>query len=395
MVRQVLSSIFLLVCFNFVLGQKTTFKTGKPTDRTYYTQIAYENIGGKLIVPVVINDKMYKFLFDTGAPNLISTAIASDIVLKDSKSISVSDANQKKQLMNLATIPFLTIGNVTFKNTSALVFMDTNNLVFDCYEVDGIIGSNLLRKSIVQIRPKERIIILTNDRKKIEIDTNKGVDLMLRGNQSSPYISIKLKSKKSAKEDVLIDTGASGFYDMCKANYRVLERHEVLQPVASGLGTSSIGLFGNSDQDTQYQVKIPEIEIDGHTFKNIATITSGDDNSRLGSDIFEYGDLTLDFIRKRVYFHPFASESNLMERHLGLTPTIENNKLVVGMIWDDSLLETVNLGDEIVKVNAIDVTQLNICKLLTEHSPFKTSEILDITLINKSGNTYSLTLKKY
>ena len=395
MAKWVLNIMFFLALINFSYAQKTTFQTGKPTSKTYYSEIPYKNVRGKLIIPVTINNKTYRFLFDTGAPNLISLTLQKEINNSNDKSISVSDANQNKQRMALTTVPLLTLGNLSFKNTSALVFDSSNNLVFDCYAIDGIIGSNLLRKSIVQIQFKESKIILTNDSKKLRLDKTKGIDLMLRGNQSSPYINIKIKDHKNANENVLIDTGASGFYDMCKTNYKLLQEHDILSNTINGEGASSLGLFGASEAETQYLVKIPSIEIDGHTFTNISTITSSDNNSRIGSDILENGIMTLDFKHKRFYFDAYSAESDMTENNFGLTPTIQDNLLIVGIVWDEDLKDKIHVGDRILKINDMDLSTMDICDLLTKDSPFKSSDSIHITIKNKAGETNSFILEKH
>ncbi|WP_242205306.1 aspartyl protease family protein [Aestuariivivens insulae] len=394
MTKYVLNIIFCFVLVNFSGAQNNTFKTGKPTTKHYYTEIPYKNVRGKLIIPVTINNTSYRFLFDTGAPNLISSTLLKEIGNNKYKSISVRDANQNRQRMKLTTIPLLTIGEVSFKNTSALVFDEADNLVFDCFEIDGIIGSNLLRKSIVQIQPKRNLFIITNNRNKLQLNKSKGIELMLRSNQSSPYITVKIKGNKNANEHVLIDTGASGLYDMCKTNYKVLEQQNVLSYYASGSGASSIGLFGTPEAQTQYQVKLPEMEIGGHLFKNVSTITSGDDNSRIGSDILKYGGMTIDFKHKRFYFNAFNTTSDATENDFGFTPTIKNNKLIVGVIWDETLKSKLNSGDEILKINDLDLSTLDLCDLITKPSPFLMNDTIQIVIKNNNGNTTSFDLKK-
>ncbi|WP_242157441.1 retropepsin-like aspartic protease [Aestuariivivens sediminis] len=395
MTKPIINFVCCFIWVHVVLAQKTTFKTGKPISKTYYAEIAYEDVGGKLIIPVTIQNTTYRFLFDTGAPNVISEDLAKDINARITQSISVSDANQKRQRMRIVTLPQLTMANVSFKNTSALVFEKAQNLVFDCFQIDGIIGSNLLRHSVVQIQPKNKLIIVTNYRRKLELNAHKGVELMLRGDQSSPYVSISLKGSKTAKEEVLIDTGASGFYDMCHTNYQLMKDHEIVQTYASGSGTSSIGLFGNAEHFLQYQVHIPQIELDGHAFKNVSTTTSSDNNSRLGSDILKYGNITLDFKRKRFYFHPFNDETDVTKLDFGFTPTIANNKLIVGVVWEEYLKDIIKAGDEIIKVNDMDYSKLNICDVITGDSPFRTFQTVDITFKTAMGKIISLTLEKH
>jgi hypothetical protein len=266
--------------------------------------------------------------------------------------------------------------------------------VFDCFDVDGIIGSNLLRKSIVQIHSKNKRLILTNDSKKLNLNEENASKLMLIGNQSSPYISIKLIGEETGGENLLFDTGASGFYDLCKKNYNILSEKKIAEIISKSDGSSSVGMFGIADKSEQFLLKIPELKVNNQVFKNVVTITGNDDNSRIGSDILKYGIVTLDFAKKIFYFEAFEPINDLDEKLLGFTPTIQNNKLVVGFIWDDLLGEKIEFGDEIIEVNGIHVQSQNICNFINKQSIFKNSDTLNIVFKNKKGETNKIELIK-
>jgi hypothetical protein len=53
-----------------------------------------------------------------------------------------------------------------FENSVALSSNDDKNLVFDCFNLDGFIGSNLLN-SILQIDTRNKTLIITNDEKNL------------------------------------------------------------------------------------------------------------------------------------------------------------------------------------------------------------------------------------
>lgn len=393
--RKIILTISLfIISISTSNAQKSYFKTGHPTPKKFYTEINYKDVNGKIIIPVTIEGKTYSFLFDTGAPNLISKALWNKIDSKSAKNISVSDANQKKQQMEIANIPNLTIGNVTFKNSTALVFESENNLVFDCFHIDGIIGSNLLRKSIIQIQSKKKLLVLTNDSKKLQLDKKHASKLTLVGNQSSPYIGIKLKGEHSGTESLLFDTGASGFYDVCSKNYKILSQKDIFKEISKSVGASGVGMFGIANESEQYRLKVPELIINGQVFKNIITITGDDNNSRIGSDILNYGIVTLNFMKKLFYFEAFEAINNLDEKLFGFTPTIKNNKLVVGFVWDDLLKDKIQFGDEIIKVNSINIQNINICDFINKKSVFKENNILEVVIKNQHGETNKLVIKK-
>jgi predicted aspartyl protease len=394
-----MNKVILNICLFFIItnisiAQKVNFKTGTPNVKNYFTEIRYKNLKGKIIIPVIINNETYNFLFDTGAPNLISKNIWEKINSKSIKSISISDANQKKEDMVLATIPSLTIGNVTFKNTSTLVFTGENNLLFNCFKIDGIIGSNLLRKSIVQIKPKEELIILTNSSKKLQLEAADKSKLTLVGNQSSPYITIHLKGENSGTEILLFDTGASGFYDLNKRHFEIFDKKNITQTLAKSNGSSSVGLFGVANKSEQYRIRVSELKINNWIFNNVISVTGDDNNSRIGSDILDYGIVTLDFKEKLFYFEGYESKVDLNEKLLGFSPTIENNKLIVGFVWDDSLKDKIQFGDEIIEINEINIQDKDICNLITEKSVFEDFDVLNITFRNAKGEKTELTLKR-
>ena len=67
----------LLIVFvsQFFVAQNVDFDKGTILQKKYYEVIQYESVYDKIIIPVTINGKNYRFLLDTGAPNLISNEV--------------------------------------------------------------------------------------------------------------------------------------------------------------------------------------------------------------------------------------------------------------------------------------------------------------------------------
>lgn len=392
--RTVYKALLFFFVFTLSHAQKTSLDKGRITTKTYYTEISYENVNGKLIIPVTINSKTYRFLFDTGAPNLITSELKKQLAFTSGNAISVSDANNARQQMEVITIPLFKLGDVFFKNTAALVYDGTDNVLFDCFHIDGIIGSNIFKKSVIQILSKEKLIILTNTIKKLNIKSQNASRLKLVGSQRSPYILVQLKDETEATEEVLFDSGANGFYDLCLRHYNTFEPRDVISTISEGQGANSIGLFGVAQSQTQYRVKIPQMTINGTVFKNTTTITESDDNSRIGSELLDYGNVTLDFKNKKFYFDAFKPEIDLEEKQFGFTPTLVDKTMVVGIVWDESLKERVKFGDEILSVNGINFNNIDTCDFITTPSMFKASDTLDISLKNSQGDIYKMQFER-
>lgn len=385
--------ILLLSLNSLCYSQNINFNQGTIKNEEYFTELQFEYVNGKIILPIKINNKTYKFLLDTGAPNIITKNLNTVLNPEILQKINVSDANKNISIMNVLKIPDLEIGNIIFENSVVLSSNDDKNLVFDCFSIDGFIGSNMLRNSIIQIDTKNKILRITNNKEKLNFNKKSGIKLSLIGNQSSPYIWLNIKDKKSAKEQVLLDTGMKGFYDISNRNYNLLKNENIIKIINIGNGTKDIGLFGNSNINEQLRLLIPEINISNSIFYNITTTTTNDNNSRIGIDLFEYGIGTIDFIDKKFYFDNFNENSiDLKEKLIGFSPTIMENKLSIGIVWDENLKDKIQTGDEIIELNGTNYENYKICDLISKKSVFKNIVIKEITVKTKSGELKKINL---
>lgn len=378
--------IFIFIIFtNICLAQDINLNQGNAKNPNYYSEIPFEYVNGKIIIPVQINNKTYKFLLDTGAPNCISKNLTINLNPKILNEIKVSDANDNKSVLNVVELPDLFIGNIAFENSLALSYNEEKNLVFDCFNIDGFIGSNLLRNSIIQINIKNKTLTITNEKSKLKFNNKNGTKLTLIGAQSSPYIWIKIKGKSSGKEQVLLDTGMKGFYDISTRNYNLFKKENIFQVIAIGNGSQRIGLFGNSTIKEQVKVLLPEMKISNSSFLNISTISTNDNNSRIGIDLFENGIGTIDFKNKKFYFDEYEINKDLSEKPLGFSPAIINEKLSIGIVWDEKLKEKIYVGDEIVEINGKNYENYLLCDFINKISIFKGIQVTEIKVRNKNG----------
>ncbi|SDH99783.1 Aspartyl protease [Flavobacterium omnivorum] len=383
--------IFLLLS-NYCVAQDVNFNLGNSKELNYYSEIPFEYVNGKIIVSVLINENKYRFLLDTGAPNLITKRLSTILNLESLQELKISDANQIKSTMNIVQLPNLTIGSIIFENSVALSSQDENNLVFDCFEIDGFIGSNLLRNSIIQIDVKNKILIITNDLKKLHLNNENSSKLSLFGQQSSPFIWLKLTgSKDSGKEQVLLDTGMKGFYDISHKNYIKFKDEKIFSEVANGKGSESIGLSGNSPESEQVRLLLKHMKIANSAFLNISTTTTNDNNSRIGIGLFENGIGTIDFINKKFYFEQYEHNKDLIEKYLPFSRTIINNKLSIGIVWDEKLKAKINYGDEIIEINGKNYENYKLCDFINK-SIFENITVSEIKIRNKKGEINIITL---
>jgi predicted aspartyl protease len=388
--------LIFLLCFiglTNINAQSIGNKKGYITDKEYYAEVEYEYIESKIILPVKVDGITYRFILDTGAPNIISSRIAEKIKIKELDSISVNDANGTSKSMKFISIPKFEIGNISFYNTKSLIQPKKENDIFDCFNIDGFIGSNVLNTSVLQIVSKQKKIIITNDVKKLNLNKKNSNKLKLVGSQKSPYIWLKLGN--NGENQVLLDTGMEGSYDIALRTDSALVKKNVYQHFSSGYGTSGLGLFGSGNNKEHHRIIINKIKLANTIFKNILGETTTDDNSRIGSDFFEKGTATFDFKKKRFYFDSYSKNPSLSKSIMDLSPKIKDDKMVVGIIWSDSLKSKFSIDDEIVKVNGVMLSSIPFCKFINEPSIFQSENELLLEIKSKNGEITRHTLNRY
>lgn len=282
--------IFLLLS-HYCVAQNINLNLGNSKESNYYSEIPFEYVNGKIIVSVLINENKYRFLLDTGAPNLITKRLSTILNLENLKELKVSDANQIKSTMNIVQLPNLTIGSIIFENSIALSSQD----------------------------------------------------------------------------------------------------EKIFSEVANGKGSESIGLNGTSPESEQVRLLLKHMKIANSAFLNISTTTTNDNNSRIGIGLFENGIGTIDFINKKFYFEQYEHNKDLIEKYLPFSRTIINNKLSIGIVWDEKLKAKINYGDEIIEINGKNYENYKLCDFINK-SIFENITVSEIKVRNKKGEINTITL---
>ncbi|WP_396149224.1 retropepsin-like aspartic protease [Flavobacterium sp.] len=391
MIRLNISILFLFVS-SLLFSQKIAFDQGKINQKNYYEEINFELVNDKIMLPVVINNKTFTFLLDTGAPNVISKTVLAEINVENSKKINVSDANNQSDEMEMVAIESMKLGNLSFDNTVALVSDLDNHFILKCFKMDGFIGSNLLRNSVIKISLKDKKIIITDDIKNLQT-TAKPSKLLLVGEQKSPYVQINFSNNKKKKitEQALLDTGMDGFYEMSNRAFGILSKENVWEELSRSTGSSSIGLFGTAPLKEQILFKAPFLKLNDTTFENLITNTTDDNNSRIGLDLLKHGDIIIDFKKKKFYFE--AIENIILDKKPPIySATIIDNKYSVGFVWDVTLRDKMNYGDEIIRVDSFVLEEMDFCDIVKIKNFRKGNQSYEIEVKSKDKTTNNTVL---
>mgnify|MGYP000681061096 FL=1 len=114
-------------------------------------------------------------------------------------------------------------------------------------------------------------------------------------------------------------------------------------------------------------MKVTKLKIGDIDFKNVITKTTYGETSRIGSELLKYGKVTLDYKKERFWLESFDKKKSieLAEKMWPIEPILNNdNEIVVGIIWDNSLKGKINLGDKILKFDTINYENMDYCEIL-------------------------------
>jgi hypothetical protein len=146
------------------------------------------------------------------------------------------------------------------------------------------------------------------------------------------------------------------------------------------------------DENVKHRGVIEEAGVAGGLLKDVPFTTNTGTFSLFGTVWLDYGVVTLDYGRKRLWFEPFAGAQSMAdERDMrALVPVMDGNRLVVGVVWDEALRSLVRPGDRIVSTGGVATEVYGICdyvkRRIDAHKgtsvsvETQTGEVVEITL---------------
>ncbi|MFA7444811.1 MAG: retropepsin-like aspartic protease [Flavobacteriaceae bacterium] len=381
--------IILFFIFSYSIFSQELFRGGEIKEKNYLEIIDFELVNNKIIVPAQINGKTYNFLLDTGAPNAISERLFEELKTEIITKIPIKDANERIDTMRVTSLPNLGLGNFTFENSVALVTDMHNHEFLQCFDIDGFIGSNLFVNTVVKISLTEKKLYITDAVKKLK-PSSKGIKLQLIGHQFSPYVKVNIKGKNNQKgtEAVLIDTGMDGLYDISNRAFNIFKEGNFFSKILPSEGTGGIGMFGSAEKGVQYQITIPEFSIGKAVFIEISSYTMNDRNSRIGLDLLQYGDIILDFKKEKFYFEN-TSEIQLKQPSK-VDYTLKDGSLVIDFVWDEQLKNQIQHGDKVLRIDNLNVKDMELCELLGLKQYIKSKNTYEIEVLNNDNQLVTI-----
>lgn len=381
--------LILLACTSIsASAQKFTFNQGKATTSGYYEEIPYEDFNSKLIIKVQVNGAEHRFLFDTGSPNIVSNKLAEGqpVILKD----TMRDVNGTASGMSVISSDFK-LGNTTFAGIPAIKGLPP--VAYNCWGIEGVIGSNMIRNSVVKIDAERHVLIITDQRSRVKLNSKNATPMVPDAIQSMPVIKILLASK--LYETVDFDCGNNEFLHVTKAmtddiNQRKLDLFKITD---TGNGANSIGALGMQKDEQKERMSFYNVNIGGTQFNNVITDNNVGGTPSIGAGILKYANITLDFPKGKFYVDAKKPVNDLTTKNWPIQPNVVDGKLIVAMVWSKAVGK-VQLGEQIVSINEISFENIQFCDFINKSDWLKGLEVATYTFKDKDGKLHKEEFKK-
>lgn len=386
--------LFLLVS-NSITAQKPL------KNNNFFEEIGYEIVNGKIIIPVTIQNQTFRFFFDTGGLLVISPNLKEKLGLRSIDSGTVSGVNNVKTKIDVVKINNLKIASLEFNNRKAIVSSVMGKHPVTCFEVDGIIGRDLINNMALQLNHQERKIILTDQPHRLKLDKVKARKMQFAKNRT-PVLPIKINGKNIKK--VIFDSGADDFISLKTKNISKYKNKKVYMKddIVSLYGNFSLGISGSYPApEKQYHIFINEFEIAGIKFNAFYSDISKKSNNRIGTEILKHGVLTLDYINKKFYFEAYKERSEIKRIHsFGFSLRINDQNAIISGIFENSPAADTGMevGHKILSINDLLLSQLTDqerCDFLLNSYPWKDSNSIEVKFLNKLGQVKVVRLERF
>ena len=354
-----------------------TFQVGA---QKYKTVLPYRMVGGKMIVDLVMNGTSRSFIFDTGGRTALTGEICEELGLTVVDSLVVTDVNSKKAAYPLVSIESLMTPDqkINFKHVSAMKLAKPSP--FECFHTDGLIGSDLLVRTIVEIDGKNKTITITSAENPSTVSLRK----MLPFTKSGMPI-ILLQAGAGNNITALFDTGCPSFFSLKVSDYETLKTTGAFQVLSEGYGEGSIGVAGMAEADISHRVCLPVLSVGGTKFQNVTSETSTPPFTLLGVKLLDYGKVTLDYPRARFYFEANEAVNDLSSKHYNVALRVKDGELIISTVWS-AMKGVVEVGDKVTRINGKPVRMYDFCECIVNGIPeLKGKKKTRLTVQTKQG----------
>ncbi|KXH81084.1 aspartyl protease family protein [Chryseobacterium kwangjuense] len=345
--KKILYSLLILSTTTLSAQGKKFFKGGEVQLQNPVEKINMRFANDLPFVQVSINGKSYNFLFDTGAPTVISTAVYNELGLEKKHTSAVKDSQKNKHDQIFTVLPEMTVDKAVFKDVGVVV-MDFSVSELSCFKIDGILGANQMAKLFWKVNYSENSLEASQDLAQFNPSDYDIVIPFSPRAQKTPVIETDLQGKKI---DLTFDTGFSGRLKIADKSYDVQKALKSIEVY----GTSSVGAYGAGKPAPGYIFKVETLSVGNKKFFNEIVATGN--ASLIGNDFFKNFIFILDWSGNKIYMKQIKNESAKLES-FGFGYRFIESKPTVAFVFREENFP-LKVGDSIISINNVNLENLD------------------------------------
>ncbi len=354
----------LLIAMMFVTRVSAQMNLGAQITKNNYFEIPFTGTVSEIKTKVTLtNNGEYDFMLDTGAPAFISSEVQKKYKFPILYKSKTEDAGGKLVTTLIVKIDTIRFGPFIFTGIPAIV-IDMDNSPLGCLHLAGNLGSNALRFLHVRFdRQGQKISFADNEQLfSTHLSPTYHMDVT---HQSDVLIPVKLDD--DIADTIQYDSGDGQLYNISATT---MERYKAAHPANithSGFGTVSMGIGGIGSSFPQYIATPDEIDLAGHKLMSGRVTIAGNNRSRMGRELLNYGILQLNYPDSTYAFEPYNSPHLTTRADYGFIPIMDGDRMTAGCVWENSTAEQQGLrsGDHILGINDLDFSKMDECAITT------------------------------
>ncbi|MEG9862253.1 MAG: aspartyl protease family protein [Parvularculales bacterium] len=358
------------------------FDRGYVEQQEYKEILKFDDTLGTIIIQVGINGVKGRFLLDTGAPNTITPDFAERVSAETDGLFATMGMDIGGNVIKgeLTTLDTLHIGSLTYRDVNFVVTsLFEGGIVSHCLGLDGVIGANLMRKSVWKIDYVNRNILIADSPDDLGDLTGFDSIPFRTTTQGTPLIDLNIDGV--IVKDINFDTGLSGHLSILKEYQGIFPDDPKNDFYVDGRATYGAG---GKSQQTRTDFKVfNKVKIGTLSFDNLA-VGFSEYHSLLGNRILENYDVILDWNSSKVLWKEVVQYQD--KRNFDFASDVNTEGFFITGIYSNSSIPLLT-GDQIVSWNGKDMrdmTESQKCDFLSSYVRGESSGDINLRVLRDS-----------
>ncbi|MCE9592903.1 MAG: aspartyl protease family protein [Planctomycetes bacterium] len=323
---------------------------GKVESERYHATLSFETFTSLIQIPAKLGARECRMVVDTGAPMVITPALAKELHAELLGTYETNDSTGHKQDREFVLLPTVEIGGARFSDLAAIV-VDLHAIAeFRERSIDGLIGGNLLRHGALAIDYGAKTIEFASDA--ATLAPKDGLEVPFDFSvQAMPIFELSLGGAGVAQ--VTLDTGSNSFLELPAS----LVDRAGPKSCLDIQGSASTGAFGNAPEGERL-CRLDGLALAGTVLPSMVVAAVPGDGATVGIRFFEKTRLVIDWPRKKLHIADAAQLGRLALRTHGLAVKYVDSGVQVATVLVGSSAARAKLapGERVLAVDDLDLS---------------------------------------